>query len=102
MDNLSRTRDDLKQMSMEYLIALKGELEDIGTKKLLQLDDLENDNNKIMQCLRNLKYVSKEIRQAQRVEKEKQTQAQKEEKLRKEEEKILRKEALEAKKVKRE
>jgi hypothetical protein len=36
------------------------------------------------------------------VEKEKQTQAQKEEKLRREEEKILRKEALEAKKVKRE
>jgi hypothetical protein len=35
MDNLSRTREDLKQMSIDYLIALKGELEDIGTKKLL-------------------------------------------------------------------
>jgi hypothetical protein len=64
MDNLSRTREDLKQMSVEYLIALKGELEDIGTKKLLQLDDLEGENRKIMQCLRNLKYVSKEIKQA--------------------------------------
>jgi hypothetical protein len=62
MDNLSRTREDLKQMSIDYLIALKGELEDIGTKKLLQLDDLEGENVKIMSCLRNLKYVSKEIK----------------------------------------
>jgi hypothetical protein len=35
MDNLSRTYDDLKVMSVEYLSALKSELENIGTKRLL-------------------------------------------------------------------
>ena len=35
MDNLSRTEKDLRSMSVEYLTALKQELEDIGTKKIL-------------------------------------------------------------------
>ena len=64
MDNLSRTRDDLKPMSIEYLQALKQELEDIGTKRLIQLDSIESDNKKIMGCIRNLKYVPKEVKEA--------------------------------------
>jgi len=35
MDNLSRTEKDLRPMSIEYLNALKHELEEVGTKKLL-------------------------------------------------------------------
>lgn len=71
MDNLTRTRDEMKSMSIEYLNALKQELEDIGTKKIIQLDKVENDNKKILMCLRNLKYVSRQLKEAQRIEKEK-------------------------------
>lgn len=71
MDNLSRTRDDLKSMSIDYLQALKQELEDIGTKRLLQLDLIENDNKKILGCLRNIKYVPKTMKEAQKIEREK-------------------------------
>jgi hypothetical protein len=71
MDNLTRTRDEMKSMSIEYLNALKQELEDIGTKKIIQLDQVENDNKKILMCLRNLKYVSRQLKEAQRIEKEK-------------------------------
>lgn len=35
MDNLSRTEKDLRPMSVDYLLALKKELEETGTKKLL-------------------------------------------------------------------
>jgi len=35
MDNLSRTDTDLRKMSIEYLAALKHELEEVGTKKLI-------------------------------------------------------------------
>lgn len=35
MDNLTRTKDEMKSMSIEYLNALKQELEDIGTKKII-------------------------------------------------------------------
>lgn len=51
MDNLSRTRDDLKSMSVDYLQALRQELEDIGTKRLIQLDRVETDNKLIMKSL---------------------------------------------------
>ena len=71
MDNLTRTRDEMKSMSIEYLNALKQELEDIGTKKIIQLDQIENDNKKILMCLKNLKYVSRQLKEAQRIEKEK-------------------------------
>jgi hypothetical protein len=64
MDNLTRTRDEMKSMSIEYLNALKQELEDIGTKKIIQLDQVENDNKKILMCLRNLKYVSRQLKEA--------------------------------------
>ena len=59
MDNLSRTDDDLRPLSIEYLTALKQELEDIGTKKLMQLDRAEADNKTLMKCLKMLKYVPK-------------------------------------------
>ena len=61
MDNLSRTRDDLKSMSVDYLKALKAELEEAGTQKLVRLDNVEADNRKLMLCLKNLKYVPKEV-----------------------------------------
>jgi hypothetical protein len=72
MDNLSRTEKDLRPMSVEYLTALKQELEDIGTKKLMQLDSLEDDNKTLMKCLRMLKYVPKTQREAQKAKREKQ------------------------------
>lgn len=61
MDNLSRTYDDLKVMSVEYLSALKSELENIGTKRLLQLDQIENDNKNLMNCIKVMKYVPKTV-----------------------------------------
>ncbi len=68
---MEHTKENLKTMSVEYLIALKQELEDIGTKRLLALDKIEADNKNIMNCIRNLKYVSKEVKQAQKIEREK-------------------------------
>ena len=72
MDNLSRTRDDLKPMSIEYLQALKQELETIGMKKLVLLESVEQDNKRIMMCLKNLKYVPKQVKEAQKIESQKQ------------------------------
>jgi hypothetical protein len=72
MDNLSRTYDDLKLMSVEYLSALKSELEKIGTKSLLQIDAIENDNKKLMNCIKVMKYVPKTKVMAQKAQKEKQ------------------------------
>ncbi|MEY4881847.1 MAG: hypothetical protein RLZ87_1276 [Armatimonadota bacterium] len=83
MDNLSRTYDDLKLMSVEYLSALKSELENIGTKRLLQIDAIENDNRKLMNCIKVMKYVPKTKAMAQKAQKEKQRErldAQKEKK----------------------
>ena len=68
---MEHTKENLKTMSVEYLIALKQELEDIGTKRLLAIDKIEADNKNIMNCIRNLKYVSKEVKQAQKIEREK-------------------------------
>ena len=95
MDNLSRTRDDLKSMSVDYLKALKAELEEAGTQKLVRLDNVEADNRKLMLCLKNLKYVPKEVMEAQKAEKTKQQEKQKAERQRK-------KEAQEAARLKRE
>ena len=36
MDNLTRTRDDMKSMSVEFLKALQNELEEYGTKIINQ------------------------------------------------------------------
>jgi hypothetical protein len=72
MDNLSRTYDDLKVMSVEYLSALKSELENIGTKRLLQLDQIENDNKNLMNCIKVMKYVPKTVIKAKKAQKEKQ------------------------------
>lgn len=68
---MEHTKENLKTMSVEYLTALKQELEDIGTKRLLALDAIESDNKNVMNCIRNLKYVSKEVKQAQKIEREK-------------------------------
>jgi len=45
------------------------------------MDSIENDNKKILLCLRNLKYVSKEVKEAERIEREKANKRKKEEKL---------------------
>lgn len=71
MDNLSRTRDDLKSMSVDYLKALKAELEEAGTQKLILQDQVESDNKKLMLCLKNLKYVPKSVKEAQKIERDK-------------------------------
>ena len=54
-------------MSVEYLSALQQELEGIGTKKLLALDKIEAENKRLMSCIKSLKYVSKEVKQAKKV-----------------------------------
>jgi len=59
-------------MSVEYLSALKSELEKIGTKYLLQIDAIENDNKKILNCIKVMKYVPKTKVMAQKAQKEKQ------------------------------
>lgn len=68
MDNLSRTRDDLKLLSINFLKALKTELEESGTKCLTQLDQVESDNKKLLLCLRNLKFIPKEVKEQQKKE----------------------------------
>lgn len=66
MDNLSRTEKDLRTCSVEYLTALKQELEARGTKMLMQLDSIEEDNKTLMKCHRMLKFVPKKQREAQK------------------------------------
>jgi len=71
MDNLTRTRDDMKSMSIDFLKALQNELEEYGTKLINQHDDIVHDNNMLRLCLKNLKYESKSIKEAKRIEREK-------------------------------
>ena len=71
MDNLSRTEKDLRPMTLDYLHALKQELEGIGMKQLGQLDRIEEDNKTIQKCLKMLKFVPKHVKEAQKIEREK-------------------------------
>lgn len=76
MDNLSRTEKDLRTCSVEYLTALKQELEARGTKMLMQLDSIEEDNKTLMKCHRMLKFVPKKQREAQKAQRDKQKEKQ--------------------------
>lgn len=57
------------------------------------MDNIEIDNKKILLCLRNLKYVSKEVKEAERIEREKAIKRKKEEKLQNELERQAKREA---------
>ena len=71
MDNLTRTRDDMKSMSIDFLKALQDELESYGTKLLGQQDKVTQDTKAVQLCLKNLKYQSKALAKAKQIEKEK-------------------------------
>ena len=75
MDNLTRTRDDMKSMSVDFLKALQNELEEYGTKLINQQDKVAVDNKMLRLCLRNLKYESKVVVEAKKIEREKANQA---------------------------
>ena len=75
MDNLTRTREDMKSMSVDFLKALQNELEEYGTKLLNQQDTTTHDNKVLRLCLRNLKYESKAVAEAKKIEREKANQA---------------------------
>lgn len=49
MDNLSRTSKDLSRMQLDYLNALKKELEAAGTGLLNKMDQV-NEENQVMRA----------------------------------------------------
>ena len=95
MDNLTRTRDDMKSMSVDFLKALQNELEEYGTKLINQQDKVAVDNKMLRLCLRNLKYESKVVVEAKKIEREKANQA-------KQQQQLARQEARKAQLAKRE
>lgn len=61
----------MKSMSVDFLKALQNELEEYGTKLLLQKDTVTHDNKMLRLCLKNLKYESKVVAEAKVIEREK-------------------------------
>jgi hypothetical protein len=64
-------------MSVDFLKALQIELEEYGTKLITQQDAVSHDNKMLRLCLRNLKYESKALAEAKKIEREKANQAKK-------------------------
>jgi hypothetical protein len=62
-------------MSVDFLKALQNELEEYGTKLINQQDKVAVDNKMLRLCLRNLKYESKVVVEAKKIEREKANQA---------------------------